>query len=73
MVDLSTQRSIAVASFHAGTPSAFNACRMPRRRVTASKLPADIVRTIAPSGSPLNFPSFSPNGELVSKSHASSG
>src|SRR5690242_5668075 len=50
VIDLSTQRSIARASFHTVTPTASSACRMPSRSVTASKLPPGTVRTSTASG-----------------------
>ncbi len=50
VVDLSTQRSMARASFSTGTPSSRSACRRPSRRVTSSKLPPPMARTSTASG-----------------------
>ena len=70
VVDLSTQRSIAVASFHTGTPSAFRACRMPSRRVTASKLPSrDGADDRAVRQSSRAFRASARTARRVSKSH----
>ena len=73
VIDLSTQRSIARASFHTMTPSSRSACSMPSRIVTASKLPPDIVRTQHGVGQPASKPrgSQSPDALRVSKPHAS--
>ena len=74
VIDLSTQRSIACAEFQTGTESLASACRMPRRRVTASNDPAAIERTSTASGSPPSKPGIaSPAGRSVSKAIVASG
>src|SRR5579862_8553739 len=70
VIDLSTQRSIARASFQTGTPSSRNACSTPSRNVTASKVPPDMVRTTTASGSVLLKPSMcSPVAFCVTNLH----
>src|SRR5262249_50285232 len=71
VIDLSTQRSIARASFHTSTPTSRSAWRMPRRKVTASKLPPDMVRTTTASGRRSLKPSRrKPEALAVAKPHA---
>src|SRR4029079_14669791 len=50
VVDLSTQRTMARASFHTVTPSSRKACNTPRYMVTCSKLPPATNKTSAPRG-----------------------
>ena len=74
VIDLSTQRSIAAAEFQTGTPSCASACRMPSRRVTASKEPAPTARTSTASGSASPKPGMAiPEGCVASKASAASG
>src|SRR6516162_629154 len=58
VIDLSTQRSMARASFQTVTPSSLKAWRTPSRNVTASKVPPDIVRTTRASGTASPKPSI---------------
>ena len=56
------------------TPSAFKACRMPSRRVTASKLPAATVRTMrAIRQARQASRAASPTCDVLSNAHRSSG
>ncbi len=71
VMDLSTQRSMARASFQTTTPSSANACNTPSRLVTASNDPAASVRTCTASGNrDPKKGNASPLGLRVSKSHA---
>src|SRR5262245_50099541 len=70
VVDLSTQRSIARASFQTRTPFSRKAWRMPSRNVTAWNVPPDIVRTNTASGRRSPRPAmFNPDGRCVSMAH----
>ena len=67
VIDLSTQRSIARASFQTSTPFSRKAWRMPSRSVTAWKVPPDIERTNTASGSRSPSPAMlSPDAPCVS-------
>src|SRR5262245_60239841 len=67
VVDLSTQRSMARASFQTRTPFSCKAWRMPSRSVTAWNVPPDIVRTNTASGRRSPRPAmFKPDGRCVS-------
>src|SRR5262249_30927642 len=73
VADLSTQRSMARASLMTGTPLSRNACRIPSRRVTASKLPPAMERTRTALGRRWRKPAIrSPDRLAVSNPHASS-
>src|SRR5262245_5290207 len=70
VVDLSTQRSMARASFQTRTPFSRKAWRMPRRSVTAWNVPPDIVRTNTASGRRSPRPAMlNPDGRWVSMAH----
>src|SRR5260370_93680 len=73
VVDLSTQRSMARASLTTGTPFSRNACRIPSRKVTASKLPPATDATMTTlSLRPPNPPLFSPDALSLSHPQAAS-
>ena len=65
VIDLSTQRSIARASFQTRTPISRSACRMPSRSVTASKVPPDMERTNTASGRRSRSPAMSKPGRAL--------
>src|SRR6185312_283069 len=73
VADLSTQRSMARASFHTRTPLSRKACRRPRRKVICSSVPCEIERTNTASGSSPSKPGISmPLSSCVSKAQRGS-
>jgi hypothetical protein len=73
VVDLSTQRSMARASFHTRTPLSRKACRRPKRKVICSSVPADMERTNTASGNAPSKPGMSmPLASAVSKAQRGS-